>query len=62
MTEQVIGAPVRREVTVQAPVERAFHVFTEGIATWWPREESHNVGPTPADAVMEPFDGGRCYS
>ena len=37
-------------------------MFTEGIATWWPREESHNVGPTPADAVMEPFDGGRCYS
>jgi uncharacterized protein YndB with AHSA1/START domain len=53
---------VRREVTVDAPIERAFSVFTEGIATWWPREESHNVGPTPADAVMEPFAGGRCFS
>src|SRR4051794_15996633 len=62
MTEQVAGATVRREVTVQAPVERAFSVFTEGIATWWPHEETHNVGPTPADAVMEPFEGGRCYA
>jgi hypothetical protein len=53
---------VRREVTVDAAIERAFGVFTEGIATWWPREESHNVGPTPADAVMEPFAGGRCFS
>lgn len=49
MTEQVAGAAVRREVTVQAPVERAFEVFTEGMATWWPHDESHNVGPTPAD-------------
>jgi len=62
MTNEVAGATVRREVTVKAPVERAFSVFTKGIATWWPREESHNVGPTPADAVMEPFEGGRCYS
>src|SRR3954447_22413722 len=62
MTEQVAGATVRREVTVQAPVERAFSVFTEGIATWWAHEETHNVGPTPADAVMEPFEGGRCYA
>ena len=62
MTSQATGATVRREVTVQAPVERAFEVFTEKMHTWWPREESHNVGPTPADAVMEPFEGGRCYS
>ena len=29
------------------------------MATWWPRERSHDVGPTPADAVTEPFAGGR---
>jgi uncharacterized protein YndB with AHSA1/START domain len=62
MTEQTLAAAVRREVTVDAPIERAFAVFTEGIATWWPHGESHNVGPTPADAVIEPFAGGRCYA
>ena len=62
MSEQATSATVRREVTVEAPVERAFSIFTEGMATWWPHEESHNVGPTPADAIMEPFEGGRCYS
>jgi uncharacterized protein YndB with AHSA1/START domain len=61
MTEQATGAVVRREVTVDAPIERAFEVFTSGIAGWWPHE-THQVGPTPADAVMEPFAGGRCYS
>ena len=51
MTERVAGATVRREVTVRAPLERAFSVSTEGIATWWPHEETHNVGPTRADAI-----------
>ena len=62
MNGQATIPAVRRAIVVDAPPERAFSVFTEGIATWWPREESHNVGPTPADAVMEPFEGGRCFS
>lgn len=61
MSQQATIAPVRREVTVKAPLERAFSVFTEGMATWWPHD-SHHVGPTPADAVLEPFEGGRCYA
>lgn len=28
--------PVRREILVPAPPERAFSVFTEGIGAWWP--------------------------
>lgn len=61
MTNQAIGASVRREITAQAPVDRAFEVFTTGMATWWPAE-THAVGPTPADCIMEPFEGGRCYN
>jgi uncharacterized protein YndB with AHSA1/START domain len=61
MTNQAVGASARREITVEAPIERAFHTFTEGMPNWWPHE-THHVGPTPADAVMEPFEGGRCYN
>jgi uncharacterized protein YndB with AHSA1/START domain len=61
MSEQTVGAVVRRTVTVEAPIARAFDVFTRGVASWWPKE-SHHVGPTPADTVIEPFAGGRCYA
>ncbi|MDQ6779092.1 MAG: SRPBCC family protein [Actinomycetota bacterium] len=60
MAERATLSPVRRTVTVKASPERAFVVFTEGIASWWP--PAHHVGPTPADAVIEPFLGGRCYA
>jgi uncharacterized protein YndB with AHSA1/START domain len=52
---------VRREVTVDAPRERAFTVFTEGMPGWWPRD-SHHITETPAEARMEPFAGGRCFN
>jgi uncharacterized protein YndB with AHSA1/START domain len=61
MSNQSTGATVRRAVTVDAPIERAFNVFTEQLEAWWPHD-THQVGPTPADAVMEPFEGGRCYA
>lgn len=49
---------VRRSVLVDAPPERAFEVFTSGIATWWP-VASHSVDDgTP---VFEPYVGGRLY-
>ncbi len=56
MSEQVIGAPVRRAIVVPAPAERAFPEFTDAIASWWPRDTDH-VGPTPAGAVIESFEG-----
>ena len=53
--------PVRRSVTVKANVERAFHVFTEGFDTWWPR--THHIGKAPLKkAIVEGRVGGRCYS
>jgi len=27
---------VRHALTVEAPIERAFAVFTEGFGRWWP--------------------------
>jgi uncharacterized protein YndB with AHSA1/START domain len=51
---------VRQQVSVPAPPERAFAVFTAGMGRWWPR--THSIGTAPqADVVMEPRAGGRWY-
>jgi uncharacterized protein YndB with AHSA1/START domain len=34
--------PIRRRVTVNAPVGRSFRVFTEGMAAWWPLD-THSI-------------------
>jgi uncharacterized protein YndB with AHSA1/START domain len=61
MSAQATDLTVRKTVVVEAPVARAFVVFTEGLATWWPLE-SHHIGAQPAvAAVMEPRRGGRVY-
>ncbi len=53
--------PVRKSVTVKAPLEHAFKVFTEGFDTWWPR--THHIGKFPMKkAILECRAGGRCYS
>ena len=52
---------VRRTLTVAAPPERAFEVFTSGIGSWWPLQP-YSIGAEPAvDAVVEPREGGRWY-
>jgi uncharacterized protein YndB with AHSA1/START domain len=51
---------VRSEITVEAPIERAFAVFTERFDRWWPR--SHKIGATDMqEAIIEPREGGRWY-
>jgi uncharacterized protein YndB with AHSA1/START domain len=51
---------VRKEITVDAPPELAFAVFTERFDTWWPR--SHHIGePELREAVLERRTGGRWY-
>jgi uncharacterized protein YndB with AHSA1/START domain len=55
------GTAVQKTIVVAAPQERAFRVFTEGMASWWPMD-SHTIGSSPMrDAVMEPRAGGRWY-
>jgi uncharacterized protein YndB with AHSA1/START domain len=51
---------VRTAITVAAPIERAFKVFTEGFDRWWPRE--HHIGTAEmAEAVLEPRQDGRWF-
>jgi uncharacterized protein YndB with AHSA1/START domain len=58
-----ISAPlaVRKSIVVSAPVERAFQLFTDGIASWWP-VGSHSIhGDAVETVVLEPREGGRVY-
>src|SRR4051812_50228078 len=41
---------VRREVAVDAPPERAFAVFTDGIGQWWPGD--YSIGAEELDRVV----------
>jgi uncharacterized protein YndB with AHSA1/START domain len=48
---------VRHEVVVEAPIERAFSVFTDGFGRFKPPE--HNIlGVDLAETVFEPHEGG----
>jgi uncharacterized protein YndB with AHSA1/START domain len=58
MTMQATDTAVRTSITVDAPIERAFWLFTEGIGTWWPPEH-HILEGELAEMVFEPFEGGR---
>jgi uncharacterized protein YndB with AHSA1/START domain len=51
---------VRNTIVVDAPVDRAFMVFTEKIGTWWPSEH-HILEGELAEMVFEPRAGGRIY-
>ena len=56
--------PVRAAVTVAVQPERAWEVFTTGIADWWP-VASHSVAAgedeVPERLVLEPGAGGEIY-
>jgi uncharacterized protein YndB with AHSA1/START domain len=59
MTETTVA--VRRSITVSAPQERAFEVFTTGFSSWWPLD-SHHIGETMAtDVIIDPRAGGRWF-
>jgi uncharacterized protein YndB with AHSA1/START domain len=51
---------VRTSITVQAPIEKAFSVFTEGMPSWWPPEH-HLLEAELAEMVFEPHVGGHIY-
>jgi uncharacterized protein YndB with AHSA1/START domain len=60
MTTQAQQASVRTQIVVEAPVQRAFRVFTEDFDRIKPRE--HNMlGVEIAETVFEPRVGGHIY-
>jgi uncharacterized protein YndB with AHSA1/START domain len=60
MTMQATETAVRTSITVEAPADRAFALFTEGIGTWWPPEH-HLIEAELAEMVFEPRVGGHIY-
>ena len=60
MTAHAADLVIRKSLLVKAPVEHAFRVFTERIATWWP-VATHSLGGEGADVVLEQHAGGRLY-
>ena len=60
MTTQAHEAAVRKQIVVEAPIERAFSAFTEDFDSIKPRE--HNLLAVEiAETVFEPGEGGRIY-
>jgi uncharacterized protein YndB with AHSA1/START domain len=60
MTVQAIDTSVRTAIVVEAPIERAFSVFTEDIGSW--RDPDHHILDAElAEMVFEPREGGHVY-
>jgi uncharacterized protein YndB with AHSA1/START domain len=57
---QASETTVRAQVAVEAPIDQAFVVFTEGIGSWFPREYNL-LGVEIAERVFEPRVGGHIY-
>jgi uncharacterized protein YndB with AHSA1/START domain len=60
MSMQAEETVVRAQITVEAPIERAFRVFTEDFGSFKPPE--HNIlGVDLAETVFETHVGGHVY-
>lgn len=60
MTLKAADTSVRHSITVEAPIARAFKVFTEDFGSFKPRE--HNLLKVEiAETVLEPKVGGFLY-
>jgi uncharacterized protein YndB with AHSA1/START domain len=60
MSSQAADTTVRTSIVVDAPLERAFSVFTDDIGTWFPSE--YNLLDTEiVERVFEPRVGGHVY-
>jgi uncharacterized protein YndB with AHSA1/START domain len=57
MTMQATDTAVRTSITVEAPIDRAFSLFTDGIGTWW-NPEHHILSSELKEMVFEPRVGG----
>ena len=60
MSTQATHTSILKSVVVEAPIERAFRVFTEDFGSFKPPE--HNLlGVELAETVFEPLEGGHLY-
>jgi uncharacterized protein YndB with AHSA1/START domain len=60
MSTPAAATSIRHEVVVEAPIQRAFSVFTDGFGSFKPRE--HNLlGVEIAETVFESRVGGHVY-
>ncbi|MFB8280990.1 SRPBCC family protein [Nocardia colli] len=51
---------LRGTATVELGIDKAFTFFTESFRTWWP--SAYHIGQSDlADAIIEPWVGGRWY-
>jgi hypothetical protein len=57
---QTATAVVRGQIIIEAPIERAFTVFTERFGDFKPPEH-HLLGAAIAETVFEPRVGGHIY-
>jgi uncharacterized protein YndB with AHSA1/START domain len=61
MSQQTSEMVLTKTVTVDLPLEEAFRLYTEGIASWWPHA-THSVEEERVETVVfEAGDGGRIY-
>ena len=60
MSTQSTAAPVRTHTVVDAPVQRAFEVFTGEMKSWWPSDH-HILEGEVAEMIFEARPGGRIY-
>jgi uncharacterized protein YndB with AHSA1/START domain len=58
--QQAPATSIQKSITVDAPIDRAFHVFTQEMQTWWPPEH-HLLDAQLAEMVVEPHVGGDVY-
>jgi uncharacterized protein YndB with AHSA1/START domain len=57
---EIEGTSVRTSMVVEAPLELAFSVFTEGIGSWFP-PEYNLLDVEIAERVFEPRVGGQVF-
>jgi uncharacterized protein YndB with AHSA1/START domain len=57
---QATDTAVRTSIIVDAPIDRAFSVFTADMGSWWPAEH-HILQAELAEMVFEPHVGGHIY-
>lgn len=61
MPRETTDLVIRKTITLEAPRDHAFALFTEHMGSWWPLE-SRSIGTAEAQtAVVEPRAGGRWY-